>query len=771
MSTGLDGEEGGGGGGRQFFLSTHRCPEVDLLPHHKSKTQTSRLSSAVPAEKSPGFTCAGQSDANYLNITTTCRSAEEEVKQEEDEKQVEEQEEEGSISDWSEEDLSLHFSPSVILPSDEEESDPESSFECVDVTMETQVSDWGGVKMKMVPKRQIQLKKRKDAENSIKDKTEKLQVIQRDGPSEGTAAQDEVSANELCRPIVRPRPDLVLRQHSMPTCLHTCSTTCTDGDNYRVYRGLVAGASQGFHVGGNSRQRLQKSFSLDETKTKMASCIIKSVLSKKMQVEQNSSDTCSLQKKLALLPNPLQAAEQQEMKGGAKTGGGVFKAPVHVVRDMRNLVKNTYSLSFSTAPTKTPANNKPTSFKVIGQDESPPPTYQQAVGVKGQEGTRRDCQASVHSRSSRGHAQDAESQDRKQINRFTRPITQQRRGSEPIINRREMDDVTWPVLLAPPNNFSARSDRSQLSQSETSGGVSHQAGIASVSIHSPPSTSKQPKVNQTLLSPQEQASILGVAPQCAPSSSQQMLHSCFYPPAVLPTPTSTLRPHVGKASYVHSPLSPLSLIQTQPIPPPAPTLHILRRPEENRNGSSADMSNHPEQFIKSCPPHRTKAPGDPDCNLTTVSPAAQEQHEHRTRQQQLQPQQLLWSAPCFLPAEVGGDLHVDLTSSAAAPRALLSAPSSCHMMVDPASRRCFYVDVPPQPQRKMLLDPETGQYVQVLLPAARPAPFGPSWISSGPAVLSVMQLQPTMALSSLYAPPGLPLTLHTPSVNFTRTAP
>lgn len=132
----------------------------------------------------------------------------------------------------------------------------------------------------------------------------------------------------------------------------------------------------GFHVEGNSRQRLQKSVSLDETKTKMASCIIKSVLSKKMQVEQNNSNTSYLQKKRVVLPSLPQPADKQMLRngGGGKTGGGVFKAPVHLVRDMRSLVKNTYSLSFSTAPTTTPENNnKQTSLKVIDQEDSPPP--------------------------------------------------------------------------------------------------------------------------------------------------------------------------------------------------------------------------------------------------------------------------------------------------------------------------------------------------------------------------------------------------------------
>ncbi|XP_042338693.1 uncharacterized protein LOC121939816, partial [Plectropomus leopardus] len=207
-----------GGGGRRVFLSAHRCPEVDLLPHDDCDSQIPLPCSHAPAE----LTCNGPPDTNYLDISSTCCSEEQE-----------EQEEEGSISDWSEEDLSLHFPPSVIVPSDE--SDPESGYECVDVNMDTQVRSQEGEGLKMVPKRLIQLKKKKDAE--------KLQVILRDGPDEGGGVNIEVSANKALCPTVRHCPDLLLRQNSMPASLHTRVTTSSDVDSYRVYRGLVAGST------------------------------------------------------------------------------------------------------------------------------------------------------------------------------------------------------------------------------------------------------------------------------------------------------------------------------------------------------------------------------------------------------------------------------------------------------------------------------------------------------------------------------------------------
>lgn len=447
----------------------------------------------------------------------------------------------------------------------------------------------------------------------------------------------------------------------------------------------------GFPVGGNSKQRLQKSFSLDETKTKMASCIIKSVLSKKMQAEQDNTRTSHVQKKPAVLPIPLRPVDQQRVREG---GGAVFKAPVHVVRDMRSLVKNTYSLSFSTAPTTAPQDNKPTSFKVIGQEESPPPTYQQAVGVRGHDETR-SSQASVYSSSTAGHikrvaASLSQSQHSNQSNRTSHPITQQRRGSEPTVNRSKEDDVIWPVvLLDPPTNSPVSGDLSELSQSERAGSVSHQEGTSpppSAFIQPPlcsPSKSRHPDGTQPLLSAQEQSSILG--------SSQQILHSCFYIPTAQHAFPPTLPPHMGKVSYVHGPLS---YIQTQL----QPTLYLLRRSEENQcrlTGDASDQQDH-------CPPHQTRTTEDQK-NGNTATSATQEQHEQQTHQQPPQQRQFLYSVQGFLPAKVSSDLLVDITSSAAAPGALLSDPPpltyqtlkmcSAFMWTRPHSLkgRCFWI--------------------------------------------------------------------------------
>lgn len=456
-----------------------------------------------------------------------------------------------------------------------------------------------------------------------------------------------------------------------------------------------------------------------------------------------------------MVPSLQQPTDQQKVRdgGGGETGGGVPKAPVHVVRDIRSLIKNTYGFSFSA-----PHNNKLSSSKVIGRQGSPPPTYQQAVGVKGHDETK----------SSIGHvkrvtASLSQSQCNNQSNNH--PITQQRRGSEPIINRSKKDDVIWPAAKHLPPKSAVR-DPLELSKSERVASVSHQEGTSLPSSEviqplCPPSKSRPPEEIKPLVSSQEQSSLLGVSSHFAPSSSQQIFPSCFYTTNALTAFPPTLSSHMGKVSYVHGPLS---YIQTHLQPtPPGPTLHFLRRPEENQSmfpGNTSDQQDHSQ-------PHQTKTSEDQKSNGNI---ATQEHHE----QQQLQQQQLQTSAQGLLPAKVGSD------QSSATSGALPSDPAPWHML-DPKNVQCFYVDMPPQSQRKMLLDPETGQYVQVFLPApnstpnntfpvsfANAAPLTAAAMKPTPAVLSVMQFQPAI-VSSLYAPPFLPFSLHTPAINFSHT--
>ncbi|KAJ3588445.1 hypothetical protein NHX12_012038 [Muraenolepis orangiensis] len=117
------------------------------------------------------------------------------------------------------------------------------SFECVDVAVEREEPRKG---RRGVPKRQIQLKRKNTLES------------RQDESSENGSPSFQGSLKET-----------LLRQHSTPVTMHD-SYHCEPSPEIPEYK---------------KTSKLQKSASLDEThpKTKMATCLIKSVLSKKMQ--------------------------------------------------------------------------------------------------------------------------------------------------------------------------------------------------------------------------------------------------------------------------------------------------------------------------------------------------------------------------------------------------------------------------------------------------------------------------------------------------------
>lgn len=464
---------------------------------------------------------------------------------------------------------------------------------------------------------------------------------------------------------------------------------------------------------GNSKQRLQKSFSLDETKTKMASCIIKSVLHKKMQAELSNCKVPHQQSRPTGLPRILQSGDQQRGREGREGETGGLKAPVHVVRDVRSLVKNTNSLPHS--------GNKLTSLKVIGQKESPPPTYQQAVA-------------------SNRVTPLGQSQHSKYGNRSSRPAMQQRRSSDTVTNRSTDNHAIPPVrLLTPATDLPTSSDGSNASQQE----VTPAATAAAVNVSAPcvHSGSEGPESCQPALSTQEQSAVKGPSPKFTSCPSQQILHPCFYAPAALPTFPSTLGPQLAEGSYVQGPLSYI------PTLPAASFFHLLTTSQENKSKLTGNVSNPLDQS----PADRTRTSVDQRDSIGTATQRQQTLHDHK------------------------------VSSFASAPAAALSNPA-LHHVTDATPLQFFYVDTPPQTQRKMLLDPETGQYVQVILPAstsssscmfpvgfANPAHFPPSMLHPTPTVLSVMQIQPTVAMSSLYAQPFQPIPLHSSALNFTNT--
>lgn len=427
---------------------------------------------------------------------------------------------------------------------------------------------------------------------------------------------------------------------------------------------------------------------------------------------------------------------------------------------MRSLVKNTYSHTFSA-----PQNSKPLSFKVVGQGGSPPPTYQQAVGVKVHNQSKNPVRGTV--KQVAGSL--VQSQQRNQRNRPNHPITEQRRGSQPITGRPKQDDVIIPGA----SGVSAKSPdvntppKSRTSEKAGAGGPKAGAPRPPSEVTQPPAcappSSRPPEPTQPLLTSQEQSAVLGVPSPFVPGNPQQIFQPCFFTSAALPPFAPTVLRHLGKVSYVQAPLNYLpSQLQ--------PGLHLLKTPEDNQSGLPGS---YPNQQVRTPPHLRTE---DQKSNSAIATPARQERPEQPAEEQHLQPQQPL--LPClqgFLPVQSCKDALQDAANPAASTPGVLShAPTPSHIL-DPQNLQCFYVDVATQPQRKMLLDPETGQYVQVFLPApsatpvglASPAPYAPTAVKAAPAILSVMQFQPTIAVSPLYAPPFLPFPLNAPSVNFT----
>lgn len=221
------------GSSRKDFSATQQSSGQSNMGTKGSETGSEvKTLSNLPAKT---FSCP---DANYLDVyNLTCRSASQPYI-------------DSAFNGWTEDQLSFKL-PMVFSQSNHNTSacSEASSVECIDVALETHEEVQRG-SMKTVPKRQIQLKKKDTVElNGNENHNE---------PQEAPPAPS------------RPR-DIFLRQHSTPAAFHQES----HGPEQRS-------------VQAERKQKLQKSLSLDETssRTKMASCLIKNVLSKKMQHEQ-----------------------------------------------------------------------------------------------------------------------------------------------------------------------------------------------------------------------------------------------------------------------------------------------------------------------------------------------------------------------------------------------------------------------------------------------------------------------------------------------------
>ncbi|XP_075571756.1 proline-rich basic protein 1 [Pelecanus crispus] len=120
-----------------------------------------------------------------------------------------------------------------------------------------------------------------------------------------------------------------------------------------------------------------------------------------------------------------------------------------------------------------------------------------------------------------------------------------------------------------------------------------------------------------------------------------------------------------------------------------------------------------------------------------------------------QPQPRLEDAPHFLRKTDGASPSSKSTPTPTKPFAP-HLPAHRRMLVDPESGKCYYMEPPRQPQLKTLYDPETGQYLEVLIPPVAShaglyqAPFNPLVMAPGVYAPSYM---PYNGFPGLPAPP------------------
>ncbi|KAM6380158.1 LOW QUALITY PROTEIN: proline-rich basic protein 1 [Pluvialis apricaria] len=109
-----------------------------------------------------------------------------------------------------------------------------------------------------------------------------------------------------------------------------------------------------------------------------------------------------------------------------------------------------------------------------------------------------------------------------------------------------------------------------------------------------------------------------------------------------------------------------------------------------------------------------------------------------------QPQPRLEDAPHFLRRTEGASPGSKSAPSPTKPFAP-HLPGHRRMLVDPDSGKCYYMEPPRQPQLKTLYDPETGQYLEVLVPPV-----------ASHAGLYQAPFNPLVMAPGVYAPPYMP---------------
>ncbi|KAI4881135.1 hypothetical protein NFI96_003391 [Prochilodus magdalenae] len=482
--------------------------------------------------------------------------------------------------------------------------------------------------------------------------------------------------------------------------------------------------------------------------------------------------------------SPVKEQESDSGKPGQSVKLGIqsqgpFKAiaPVHVVRDMRSLVKNTYNLSFrgpGEAEDSVPGFALSTPHQIGSKGEDKGKGYTQDKKPQVRKVTpplardkMRDL-ASLHT-TPRGCATKAtsllESHDKAPSAGFTKvnPIIAAKANSCAASKSPEAKDsqtAVSQVHVQGSNTNAKQTDRAGMALQANKGGLTetsknvqsvdtsklgiekrgdsaeHQKQNLAAPLKYGPPTASTDKLESC--NPPEQACTPtkdGRQTPGAPPGSQSpagppsaciltvaptpILPSYFYKPN--PLGYQTISPHMGTVSYIQGPVLVPSHNQHTVASGPVPLMRSLS--EEVRLLSqpcSADGN-----VLKQGPSKQTEN-GDPRPKMP--SPDTQQCPAFVAT---LGAEVIQGTAGMLYP-EVGGGL-------AQGPR---------HLLLDPETGRCFYVDMPQLPQRKMLFDPETCQYVEVLLPQQTL----PGTVMPSPCAIPL----PSFHIPAIYSPQCLP---------------
>ncbi|KAK5865016.1 hypothetical protein PBY51_016212 [Eleginops maclovinus] len=636
------------------------------------------------------------------------------------------------------------------------------SYECVDVAVERE--DSRRVR-RGVPKRQIQLKKKNNAEGKQDESSENSSPVL-------PAMLESLSLESHSR-------ETFIRQHSTPAAMQECYPSEPSPEPIQQ---------------NDRRSKLKKSASLDETctKTKMATCLIKSVLSKKMQiVERNSNEQAGEEESPAFEENnepkpKLSSSLQSEY---ISEGPPVRREP-----NTEDEAKPTKSFGVRSISSLKPPPCKATATTISNpSNPSTAPSETEASKDKGQQ--QKPGALPQNSR----YTQRPTTFATAPIS-ATGPVLTSGPGlvSDPQVNPVPVRDSaganqpTQPAVMDPESQpqYSRAAYSNEQSMPVTSNNTRHpSAGSTQVPgyMHQPYRRSLSRERSQWTDDLRFYASDDPPSYDERESFSPLMLpdltakRSNRYQPASRPPPcscTAGCPSHPGLTSSHHhhsphnhtppaAPHSPGQALPYQVAQPPLRPHQCRPDPQQMsyQRGSPKSSPLGPSQPQTMYQPLHQPAPCPPHPSLMQTCPAVPTQHidprrppVHRSPQQQppgmagapysdpghnhspglppMDPQYLC--GPQSLGPSYGSEYGGD-SSSLYSESNYGQTPR--RVLLDPETGKYFYIEVPVQPLRKMLFDPETGQYVEVLIP------------------------QQAMSHSGLYPPSAAPYTsLHNPNM-------